>query len=306
MPPEAHRTTPEVRSATPRVHLALLFVQITFGGFSVFGKYVLGFVEPMAVAGLRVLFAGPLLLLLALRFEHTIPSRKDWPILALLGFFGVFLNQLLFITGLSFTSAINASILMPSIPVFTLVVAVLLGIERMTWLRALGIGLSVTGALVMLDITHFSFNEDYALGNLLILINCLSYSLFLVLAKPVLLRLPPLTVIARTFIFGGSGIAIVSVPALLRTDFAALPAMTWLGIAYIVLLPTLINYMINTWAIKRSTSTLVAAYTTLQPVAATALAIIFLHEIFGWREVVGFLLIVSGLIWTSKTAAGKS
>jgi drug/metabolite transporter (DMT)-like permease len=289
-----------------RVHLALLFVQISFGGFSVFGKYVLGYVHPLALAGMRVLFAGPLLMLLALRFDTVRPKGKDFLYLAMLGFFGVFVNQLLFIIGLSYTTATNASILMPSIPVFTVAVAMAMGIERITWRRSLGIGLSVAGALIMLRVTQFSLSEDTALGNLLILVNTLSYSIFLVLVRPVLLRIPPLTVIAWTFVFGGVGILFVSAHQLVEVPFGDLPTLAWTGIAYVVLFPTLINYLLNTWAIKRSSSTLVATYTTLQPVVATSLAVMLLGEHFGLREAMGFMLIVAGLLWITFRAPARS
>ncbi len=288
---------PNPRHIDLRVHLALLFVQVSFGGFSVFGKYVLGHVQPLAVAGMRVLFAGPVIMLLALRFDKVRPKGKDFLVLAMLGFFGVFVNQLLFITGLDYTTATNASILMPSIPVFTVAVAMAMGVERITWRRSLGIGLAVAGALIMLKVTRFSFGEETVIGNLMILVNCLSYSLFLVLARPVLLRIPPLTVTAWCFVFGGSGILLVAAPDLAAVPWPDLPTLAWLGIVYVVLFPTLINYLLNTWAIKRSSSTLVATYTTLQPVVATTLAVMLLGEHFGFREVLGFLLIVSGLLW---------
>jgi drug/metabolite transporter (DMT)-like permease len=292
------------RSTDLRVHLALIFVQISFGAFSVFGKYVLGYVHPLAVAGLRVLFAGPLLMLLALRYDKVLPKGRDLLTLAMLGFFGVFLNQLLFITGLDYTTATNASILMPSIPIFTVGIAMVMGVERITFRRAVGIGIAVAGALIMLRVTKFSLAEDTVVGNAMVLVNCLSYSIFLVLARPVLLRIPPLTVIAWTFVFGGSGVLLFSAPELLRIPVQSLPLLVWLGIAYVVVFPTIINYLLNTWAIKRSSSTLVAAYTTLQPVVATTLAVMLLGEYFGAREILGFLLIVGGLLsitWRTGT-----
>ena len=155
----------------------------------------------------------------------------------------------------------------------------------------------------MLRVTRFSFGEDTAIGNLMILVNCLSYSVFLVLARPVLLRIPPLTVTAWCFVFGGSGILIVAAPDLATVPWTTLPTLAWVGIAYVVLFPTLINYLLNTWAIKRSSSTLVATYTTLQPVVATSLAVMLLGEHFGLRELFGFLLIVSGLLWVTFRGA---
>lgn len=87
----------------------------------------------------------------------------------------------------------------------------------------------------------------------------------------------------------------VTAPALLRVDPRAVPAAVWWGLAYIVLIPTAVNYVLNAWALRRSSPALVAAYTTLQPVIAALLAIVFLGETPGVREIAGFLLIASGL-----------
>ncbi len=284
-----------------RVHGALLFVQLSFGGFHVVAKAVLGQVHPMALAGLRVLVAAPLLLGLAWRFDRVLPRRRDLPWLALLGLLGVFANQILFILGLRWTTATNAGLLMPSIPVFATGVAILAGVERPEWRRLAGIGLAVAGAVVMLDPTRFQLGDRLLTGNLMILANCLSYATFLVVMRPVLRRLPVITVIAWSFLFGGLGVVTVSWPWVASLPAGELSPAVWLGLLYIVLVPTTLNYLINTWAVARSTPSLVAAYTTLQPLAAGTLAALFLGERMGWPQAVGGLFIAAGL-WRVSTA----
>ncbi len=270
-------------------------MQATFGGFHVVGKSVLAVLPPLAVAGLRVAFAAPVLLLVAWRVDRIVPPRRLLPSLAVLGLLGVFSNQLLYIVGLGMTTATNAAILMPSIPVFALLLAAGAGIERLTRRTVAGVGLAVAGAVVMLDPTRFAGGPGTTLGNLLVLANCLSYATYLVLQRPVLRRLPPLTVIAWAFLFGGAGVLAVSAPTLARLHPAAVPGAVWAGMAYIVLIPTAVNYALNTWAIRRSSPSLVAAFTTLQPVFTAALAVAFLGERPGIRELAGFLLIAAGL-----------
>lgn len=288
------------QAADVRVHLALLFIQVAFGGFHVMGKYVLGTLHPLAVAGGRVAVAMPVLLLLAWLVDRTLPALRDLPRLALLGLLGVFANQLLFIVGLQYTTATNAGILMPSIPVFAVGLSVLFGLERLSGRRLAGIALAVAGALVMLDVTRFSVGGGELLGNGLILTNCLSYAAYLVLQKPMLRRLPPLTVVAWAFLFGGSGVLAVSAHRLPDLRPAALPLPILLGMLYVVFVPTVINYALNTWAVKRSSPSLVAVYVTLQPVAAGILALLFLGERVGPRERCGFVLIVLGLYTVSR------
>jgi drug/metabolite transporter (DMT)-like permease len=296
-------TAPPPPSPAPssRVHLTLLLVQLSFGVFHVVAKAVLADLAPLALAAIRVAVATPILLILAWRRDRFVPARRDLPVLALLGGLGVFANQVLFITGLKFTTATNASILMLSVPVFAVAAAAALGIERVGAARLVGILLSVAGALVLVNPLRFSADHGAALGNAVILANGLCYALFLVLQRPVLTRLPWRTVIAWSFLFGTLGVLPFSVPALLALQPALVPARAWWGLGYIIAFPTVFAYAASTWAIRRSSPALVAVYNTLQPLVAVTLGILFLGETFGWAEGLGFALIVAGL-WRVTTA----
>ncbi len=290
-----------------RVHLTLLIVQLSFGGFHVVAKAALADLAPMALAALRIVIATPILVILAWRRDRFMPRASDFPILALLGGLGVFLNQVLFITGLKHTTATNASILMTSLPVFAVAAAAALGIEKLTAPRLVGIALSVAGALVLVNPFRFSTAPGAALGNALILGNSLCYALFLVLQRPVLARIPWRTVIAWSFVFGGAGVLLAAAPALARLEPSKVPAATWLGVLYIALFATVFSYAANTWAVRRSSPALVAAYGTVQPLVAVVLAAALLGERFGWIEGIGFALIVAGL-WraTARSVTARS
>lgn len=303
-------TPPPAQRPGPAVHLGLLFVQVCFGGFHVVAKSLLSgpaAIAPFAVVGLRVAIATPLLVGMAWRHDRKLearPTGRDLLWIAFLGSLGVTANQLLFILGLRYTTASNASILMTCLPVFAVAAGALLGIESIGPRRALGIALAVAGALVMVNPTRFSSSGKLGVGNLLILGNCLSYALFLVFQRPILRRLPWRTVIAGCFVFGGTAVFLVSLPALSRLDFATVPAATWLGVLYIAVFGTVVAYALNTWAVRRSSPALVAAYGMLQPVVTASLAATFLGETLGWAEGVGFGLIVAGLWQVSVGGMG--
>lgn len=285
-----------------QVHAALLAVQLIFGGFHVVAKGVLDHLDPVALIAIRTGLAAPILAWNAWRVDRVLPRLGDLPWLALLGFLGVFANQLLFIHGLERTTATNAAILMPSIPVFAVAVGVLLGIERVGRVRTFGILLAAAGAAVMVNPLRFSIAEGTVVGNLMILANCLSFAAFLVLQRPVLRRLPWRTVIAGAFIFGAAGVLAMGWRRLAAVDATAVPAAAWWGVAYIVVFPTVLSYSLNTWAVRRSSPSLTAAYTTLQPVATAALAAVALGESPEWLDGAGFALIVGGLWVVSKRA----
>jgi|HubBroStandDraft_3_1064219.scaffolds.fasta_scaffold06125_4 drug/metabolite transporter (DMT)-like permease len=291
--------------AAGRVHAVLILAQVLLGGFHVVGKVVLAEVSPLALTALRIGLAAPLLALFAWRHDRILPPRREILGLALLGLLGIFANQVLFVLGLERTTATNASILMPSLPVFAVAVGALLGVERVGRRRLLGIALSVAGALVLVDPRRLTVGSQTAAGNSLILCACLCYSSFLVLQRPVLRRLPWRTVVAWCFLFG----ALAAVPAgwrsLAALHPAALSTTAWLGLGYTVVFGTAIAHTINIWAVRRSSPALVAAYSTLQPVVATALAVTFLHERLGASELLGFVLIGCGLWAVSARGAAE-
>jgi len=288
------------------VHTALLAVQMSFAGFHVVAKTVLTELEPLALAGLRVAIATPILLLLAWRKDRCLPRRRDLPTLLMLGILGVCINQVLFILGLQHTTATNAAILMPSIPVFAVAVAALLRIESVGWRRIMGIALAVVGALVLLDPGSMTPGGGSGFGNLLILLNCLSYATFLVLQRPILERLPWRTVISWSFLFGSLAVLGFAATDLYELELGGVSTFAWWGLAYIVALPTIFSYAVNTWAVKRSSPSLAASYTTAQPLFTALLAAWFLGEQLGAREAIGFVLIAAGLWRVSWRRGGPA
>lgn len=288
-----------------RVHLALTLVQLIFSSFHVIGKAVLARLSPLALAGIRVMVAVPIFLSLSSIIDRYRPSWRQQLRLALLGCFGVFGNQLLFISGLARTSATNAAILMPAIPAFTVLVGAVLRIERVTARRLIGVGLVMAGALVLLRPHRFDPSQGTVLGNLLVLANCFSYATFLVLQRPLHRQLPWLTMIAWAYLWGGGGVLAVTWPDLLAIPLAQIPSVVWAGVAYTALVPTVLGYMLNTWAVRRSSAVTAAAYTTLQPLFSSALAALLLGERLGMVELFAFVLIVAGL-WQTSSSRGPS
>lgn len=288
------------QSADRGAIVALLAVQVIFATLHVVGKIVLTEIPALAFAASRVLIAAPVLALMAWRHDRVIPTGRDWRALAVLGVLGVFANQVLYLVGLRFTTATNAAILMPSIPVFTVAAAALLGAERLTRRRLAGVALAAVGALVLLDPARLELGGRTSLGNLLVAGNCLCYAFYLVLLRPQLARLPWRTVVAGAFVTGGAATLLVSLPTLATIDWPAVHGITWLAIVYVGLFPTVGTYALNTWAVRRSSPSVAAAFTTLQPMFTALLAALFLSERFGWLQAAGLGLIVAGLAVVSR------
>ncbi|MEO8347553.1 MAG: EamA family transporter, partial [Acidobacteriota bacterium] len=114
------------------VPLALAAAQAGFALFPIFGKLALVSIPPFVIAAIRVALAAAMLEIVRRTAPVEPVRREDRRLLMLLAILGVSLNQVLFIVGLSLTSAINTTILISSIPAFTLAAAALLGREALT------------------------------------------------------------------------------------------------------------------------------------------------------------------------------
>lgn len=299
---------PENQAPQPprwKIALLLLAVQMTFAGYHVSGKLIFRHLSPLDLAGLRVGFATPLLLILAWHKDHTLPRLRDLPVLALLGLLGVCLNQVLFAFGLYRTTATSASILMLAIPVFAVAIGAISGIEHIGWRRQIGIASALFGAVVMLHPTASSMSESAASGNLLIVLNSLCYAGFLVFQRPILRRLPWLTVIAWSFLFGSIGVESLAARDLSHLTSSQFPPEVIALLVYVILLPTVFAYSTNTWGVHRATPIVVAAFVTLQPAATSLLAHFVLGETLNWQDVLGFTLILAGLIRVSLSSGKR-
>lgn len=276
---------PPSRPGTPlAAHLALAAAQLGFGIFPVAGKIVFpprGQIPPLAVASLRAGF-GALSLALVARLAGAKPveRRSDLGRLAILAFFGIVLNQVLYLEGLSLSSATHAGMLAALTPAIAYAFALALRRERARGAAILGVGLAIAGAvwIALLRSAGAAPSEATLVGDLVLLGNVASYAVYLVLVRDVLVRVEPLRAIAWVFFFG----ALVNVPLGVR-ELAAVPwgevtARTWAWLAFVLAFPTSLCYVLNVVALRRAPSTVAAVYTTSQPIVAALAAALVLEE----------------------------
>lgn len=265
---------------TWQIHAALASAQTGFALFPILGKLALASIPPFAFSALRVV--GAVVILDAFRLFRQRERQRIRPgdrrRLLLYGLLGISFNQILFILGLSLTTAINTSILTATIPVFTLAAAALLGREILTKSGAVGTLLAGAGAFALLNAQSFDWSSASFQGTALLVLNCISYSLYLVLSRPILAHYKVSTFTATVFRYGAILIVLVALPQLFRLNWRAVPADAWWCAAGVVLLCTAIPYLLNSWALARTHASQVAFYVFIQPVITTALAIILLGE----------------------------
>ena len=281
----------------PLVHLALVVVQLLFASLAIAGRFVLPHFPAGALVTVRVL--GATLVLLALNLATgggRVRDRWDLVQLAVLGMLGIAANQTLFLYGLRHTTAINATILVTTVPVFTVLGSVLTGREPASFLKFAGIGLAGVGAVYLIGPDRISLAPDVALGNALIVVGMVCYAAYFLYSKSILRRYDSVTVSFYVMFFASFGVLPFGIGAVQQMSFGDISSTVWLWVAYIVLFPTIVTYLLNLWALKRASSNMVAVYIYLQPIFAAAIApLILTGEHLTLRSALAGFAIFAGL-----------
>lgn len=308
-----HRPIPQPKPAAPadfalatltpppyRVALAtLLLIQLLMGVWPVVGKWVMLTVSVRVLVGVRILVAGPLLWLLARPWRHRLTFQEiAWcGLLALLGVVG---NQTLFSEGLLRASPLNSAVIGCSIPAWTLLFAVLLGHERPTKLRVGGVGLALSGALLLVGVDRMDLGPERALGNLMLIGNSALYSAYLVLSRPILTRHGALPVIGWVFGLATPLILPYAWAELAALQWSAVPQSTLVGLAYIVIGPTLLGYALSAYALRAVTASTAAVFVYVQPFITGVASGRVLGERPSWQTAAAALLIFVGVALVSR------
>ena len=300
-----HRNAKSNNSIAP--HLALIAVQVLFATWPIIGKIALRTVPSVALVGFRVAGASITLLVLGkMSGSLRLIKRPDWSLLIVSSMLGLVLNQLLFTRGLSLTTAINATLLSTTIPVFTLLVGVMLGTDRVTLRRLAGIALAAGGVIYLIGPGRAQFSTATRAGDLLIVSNSLCYGAYIAVSKNLMKRYNALSVITWIFVIG----CVVTVPAgafsLAHVTFGSISWRVWLAILYIIVFPTAGAYYLSGWALARVSPSTVAVYVYLQPLFAFAVAPIILGESLSPHTVLASLLIFAGVLVVTRRKRKES
>ncbi len=281
-----------------RVHAALLTVALIYGAnYSIAKTVTPEFILPFGVIVLRVV--GATILFWFIAPKERIENKKDLAYLALCSLFGVAINQLCFFKGLSLTVPVNASVIMTIVPIMVLLATTFLLKERLTQIKLLGIFLGFVGAVMLVTGGGFSFSGDTFLGDIFILINALAYGVYLVIAKPMLDKYKPLTVVKWIFTFGCLFVVPMGYPELRLVEWGMLPSYTYVALAYIIVFTTCLTYLLNAFALKKVSPNIVGYYIYLQPIIATTIAIIFRGDTLTIPTIVFSCLIFLGVYLVS-------
>jgi len=218
-----------------------------------------------------------------------------------MGFFGVVMNQVCFTVGLRYTSVSHAAVIVGMGPIYTLILAVLLQLEKATWRKAIGMAIAFAGIAVLASENGISARSPSVLGDAITMTGSVGFAMYAVLGKRLGTRYDPLTMTAFSHYAGAVIVLPVAIcRALLLGSAEQWRAIAWTGWAamfYMAVFSSAVAYVFYFWVLRYMEASQLSAFTYLLPVVATILGIVWLGERGSWGQVLGGVLALSGVYW---------
>jgi drug/metabolite transporter (DMT)-like permease len=285
-----------------KAHIAVFGANLIYGAnYSIAKEIMPAYIQPFGFILIRV-FVGTLLFFAAGFFINEKIDKKDFFRIFGCGLFGVAINQLMFFAGLAATSSINAALIMTTNPIMVLQMAHLIIRERISALKISGIFTGLTGAVLLILIKPVSAMQEATIkGDMFILINSFSFAVFLVIIKPLMHKYSPVTIMKWVFLFGFLMVTPFGYDEVLNAHWSTMNFPIWLGVIYVVVGTTFIAYLLNIFALKQLSPSVVSFYIYLQPVFAALFSILSAKENPKPLHFISAALIFTGVYLVSRT-----
>jgi drug/metabolite transporter (DMT)-like permease len=285
--------------------VALALVSSCLGGTAAaVTRYLVGNADPVTLAILRWGIGFLCLLPVAVVLRVRWPPRRDWLAVAALGFcfFGLFF--VLYNIAVSFTTAARASLALSTLPLQTMVVGALLGIEPLTKRKTVGVGIAVLGVAAALVSGLSAAPPGAWRGELIMVGAVLCMSFYNVWSRPFIRRSSALGFLTVGMGAGAAALILVGVLTGRVEVLGSFGAPQWIAGIYLGVGGGALAFILWVLALERATPTRVANTMTVNPIAAGLLATQLVGEPITANLVVGLVAVFAG-IWIATTEGGK-
>jgi len=285
-------------------HLALLFTNLFFAINLSAAKHLTNFqlAKPFGLnvvrVGVSVILFWVLFLLkpTSVKIDKQDRMRFVWCALS-----GIAINQLLFLKGLSLTYPIHASLLMLTTPILIVFIAAWVLKERIGTFKIAGLTLGITGAAVLvLAKGGIANRNEVVLGDILIIINAVSYTIYFILVKPLMLKYNPVMIMRWIFTIGLVMILPFGWNEFTQIQWTSFNGLDFTTMVLLVFTGTFLAYLFNVYGIKVLGPSAAGFYIYTQPFFATFIAMIFLNEELQVYKIAAAVLIFTGVYFANK------
>jgi len=274
----------------------LAFIAVVFWGISfVATKAVLGEVSPVTLVSVR--FAIGALVLLAI--VRKLPPRGEWAPLALMGFIGVFVHQMLQANALTMTSASSCGWLIGVTPIWSALLSAIVLRERFGGWKIAGLAAGFAGALLVVTRGDFSpavLGRPSTAGDLLILLSTVNWAIYSVIGHKTIRKLGPRRATSGAMLFGALMLMPFFVARRGWTEVPNLAARGWGALLFLAIGCSALGYLFWYGALERLEVSRVASLLYAEPLVTFAAAVILLGEHVSSIVIAGGLLVLAGVV----------
>jgi len=238
-----------------------------------------------------------LVFLLVLPKKFSPIRKKDIIPLFLLGFFGLVVYHLGLNYGELYISPSVASLIIATIPIFTVIFAIIFLKEKMTKKIAIGVPLSLSG-VVIISLTGSSgnlFEVTYLSAAFAVLISAFVGAGYTIAGKKLLQRYSALSLTVYAFLFGSLGL-LPFISTSLITETTALSWTGWGAVLFLALFPTVIGYILWYVALEIKTASEISVFLYFIPVLSTIISYFLFQDPITWLFILGGALVIGGLL----------
>ena len=257
-------------------------------------KYILEQgLEPLSYATVRYALAGAIFVVLTLVVERTLRIERRHVLVLAFASVALWLNQLCFVFALDKTTASTIGLILGAIPIFAALFGLALGRERLNRRFWLGAGVSFVGVGLVAIGAGSEVSGGYA-GILLGLGICATWAAYSVAVAPLMATYSPSRVSAVVIPCTWVLLVLTGIPQTTEQDWD-LGWEVWALLVFATIGPLVLTNILWFRSISRIGPARATLAANLQPFVAAVLAVILLSEPLGLLQILGGLLIASGI-----------
>ena len=264
-------------------------------------------IQPFGFIMLRVGGAAIIFWLIGLFQSDRMIQREDISRLIAASIFGMVINMLLFFKGLSLTTPINSSVIVTLSPLLVFVLSAILIREKITWLKALGVLIGLGGAISLIIFgKQTTFNApNIPLGNALIIVNALSFGMYLIVVRPLTRKYKTITLMKWLFLTAFVINFPITFSEFSQVEWSNLPFSAIWRMGFVVLGTTCLTYLLNTYALRHLSASTIGVFVYLQPVIAIVYAILSGADQLTLTKILAGIAVFAGVFMVTKNPARK-
>jgi len=290
------------------IYIKLILTAILWGGTFIAGRVVAKDVGPFSASFFRFAIASSFLILFIWRIDGKLflPKKRQMVPVILLGLTGVFTYNVFFFKGLKLINAGRASIIIANNPIFIAILSAYFFKEKLNLIKAVGIIISVTGAIIVISKGNLNeiVNGNIGWGEIFIFCCVLSWVAYSLIGKVVMADLSPISSVFYSCVIGTFFLFFPACYEGIFNNFHHYPIMAWLGIFYLGIFGTVVGFVWYYEGIKKIGPTKASLFINFVPVSAVILAFMILDEPITLSLFIGTILVCAGVYLTSKKTAG--